>query len=38
MQENGISQNANTFYFSKIDIVFYRIRQENTNFTVSFPG
>ena len=29
---------AYAYYFSKIFIKFYRIRQENTNLTVSFPG
>ena len=26
------------FYFSKVHILCYRIRQDNTKFTVSFPG
>ena len=29
---------AYAYYFSKIYIVFCRIRYENTKFTVSFPG
>ena len=29
---------AYVYYFSKIRIIRYRKRQENPNFTVSFPG
>ena len=29
---------AYAYYFSKICIVYYRIRQENTKFTVLFSG
>ena len=31
-------QHAYVYYFSKIYIVRYRMRQENTKFTISFPG
>ena len=38
LKYNKLIGQAYAYYFSKIYTVYYRIRQVNTKFTVSFPG